>query len=148
MHDVNSISSSAKHTKRNKELATIGARPRIRHAQRALVRMLQRRHDLILELAAVDRLAASAGAGWVTALYHKAWDDAVEDDAVVLAGGGELGEVLACLEDVLGCHGLGVGGGLLDLWRLVSVESDGDVADVGVKDYAFTCLATGRGWCG
>jgi len=82
---------------RDEELRAIRARTAVRHRKRSLVLMLQRRHNLILELAAVDRAATTASAGWVTALNHEAGDDAVEDDVVVLASAGELGEVLASL---------------------------------------------------
>ena len=59
--------------------------------------MLQGRGDLVLELLAVDGLAASSSARWITRLDHEVRDDAVEDYAVVVAAAGEGLEVLACL---------------------------------------------------
>lgn len=85
-------------TKRDEELGTVRVLASVRHAQSSLALMLQRRHDLVLELAAVDGFAATAGAGWVPSLDHEAFDDAVEDDIVVLARFGESGEVLAGLK--------------------------------------------------
>ena len=68
--------------------------------------MLQSRIDLIFKLFAVDGSAAAAGAGRVAGLEHEVWDDAVEDDVVVVAAFSEGGEVGAGLEEgrlVAGC---------------------------------------------
>lgn len=59
--------------------------------------MSKRRHDLVLELAAVDGLAASSGTSGVAALDHETRDDAVEDYVVVFTRFGQGGEVLAGL---------------------------------------------------
>jgi len=62
------------------------------------------RDDLVGESAAVDGRASAAGAGGVAGLDHEVADDAVAGDGVVVAGGGEGGEVVACLMGVLvGC---------------------------------------------
>ena len=82
----------------NKELAPVRARPRVRHAQGPLVLMFQAGYNLILKLASVDRLAASSRPCRVASLDHKAFDDAVEDDVVVLPRLSKLGEVAACLQ--------------------------------------------------
>ncbi len=63
--------------------------------------MLQARIDLIFELFTVDGSTAAAGAGRIAGLQHEVWDDAVEDDVVVVAALGEGGEVGAGLEDKL-----------------------------------------------
>lgn len=51
----------------------------------------------VFEFGAVDGGATAAGTGGVTALDHKVGDDAVEDDVVIFAGGGEGCKVFACL---------------------------------------------------
>jgi hypothetical protein len=66
--------------------------------------------ELILERFLPDGLAAPTSTLWVTTLVHEVADDAIEDDAVVLARLHEPSKVLA---------GLG---------RLPGVELDGDVA--------------------
>src|SRR5690606_35565422 len=63
----------------------VGARPGVRHGQHAHAVELQLRRALVLERLAPDRLPAAAGAGRVAALDHEVRDDAVEDDAVVVA---------------------------------------------------------------
>ncbi len=111
--------------------------------------MPQARHELVFELGAVDAGAATAGTGWVTALDHEARDDAVEDDVVVLAGAGELGEVLAGL----------MSRSLADvslLWMveqrrtayprgLVLEQRNGDIAKRGMQDHAVGDLSAGGG---
>jgi hypothetical protein len=72
----------------DEELAAIGARARVGHAERALAVVPERRNELVLELAAVDGGAAAASTGGVTTLDHETLDDAVEDDIVVFAGCG------------------------------------------------------------
>ena len=59
--------------------------------------MFQARMYLVRELVAKDGAATAAGAGGVAGLEHEVWDDAVEDDIVVVAALGEGGEVLAGL---------------------------------------------------
>jgi hypothetical protein len=81
----------------DKELAAVGAGTGVGHAERALAVVLEGRHELVLELGAVDGRATGTSSGGVTALDHEAWDDAVEDDVVVFAGGCQGGEVLAGL---------------------------------------------------
>lgn len=60
--------------------------------------MLKRWVNLVFELLAIDRAAPSPGAGRITSLDHKIWDDAVEYDAIVVASLRKSREVLACLE--------------------------------------------------
>ena len=60
--------------------------------------MLQSGIYLIFKLFAIDGSAAAAGAGRVAGLKHEIWDDAVEDDVVVVASLGEGGEIGAGLE--------------------------------------------------
>lgn len=83
--------------KGDEELAAVGARAGVGHAEGALAVVLQRRHELVLELAAPDGGTATASTGGVTALDHEALDDAVKYDVVVFASRGQGGEVLASL---------------------------------------------------
>jgi hypothetical protein len=57
--------------KRNKELAPIRIRTRVRHAEYASTCVLQSRRYFVLELVAVDRCAASPGARRIATLYHE-----------------------------------------------------------------------------
>jgi len=59
------------------------------------------RNDFVGESAAVDGRASAAGAGGVAGLDHEVADDAVAGDGVVVAGGGEGGEVVASLVETL-----------------------------------------------
>lgn len=59
--------------------------------------MCELRDDLVGESATVDGGASATGAGGVAGLDHEVADDAVAGDGVVVAGGGESGEVVACL---------------------------------------------------
>ena len=101
----------------DKELAAVGIGSGIGHAQRA-AEIVQLLAALILELSAVDALTARTGAGGVTALNHEILDDAVEDEAIIIALFGQGYEVLD-----------GFGGNL-------RVKLDGDIAHVGVHDGA------------
>ena len=87
---------------RDEELTAIGIRSRIRHAQHARTRVFEIGVDLVGEFVAEDGAAAPAGAGGVAGLDHEVRDDAVDEDVVVVAPGGEGGEVLAGLEEVGG----------------------------------------------
>lgn len=84
----------------DEELTAVCAGAAVGHGQDTSAGVLQRAVELVLELAAPDGLSTTAGAGGVTALQHEAGDDAVEDDAVVLAGVGEACKVLTCLRCV------------------------------------------------
>lgn len=64
--------------------------------------MLEGWGDFVLELFAVNRAAAAAGAGWIAALDHEVGNDAVEDCVVEVAAAGERSEVFACLWGVVG----------------------------------------------
>lgn len=85
----------------NKELRAIGVRTCIRHAQDASGGVRELRDDFIGKSATVDGGASAAGAGGVAGLDHEVADDAVAGNGVVVAGGGEDGEVVACLLEVL-----------------------------------------------
>lgn len=52
---------------------------------------------LVFEFLAVDGGPAAAGARGVASLEHEVWDDAVEEEGVVVAARGEGGEVCAGL---------------------------------------------------
>lgn len=71
---------------RDEELAAVRILASIGHGQRSFAFVLERWNDLILELAAVDRFSTAAGTGGVAALNHEAFDDAVEDYAIVFSG--------------------------------------------------------------
>ena len=64
--------------------------------------------DLIFQWAAFGGLTSATCTGGVAALDHEVWDNAVEDDAVVVAASGQVKEVPACLNSVspkvLGVH--------------------------------------------
>lgn len=47
--------------------------------------MTQRRHEFIFEIAAPNRFAASSSTSWIAGLYHKSFDDAMEDVTIVIA---------------------------------------------------------------
>lgn len=81
----------------DEELAAIGVRPTIGHAQDASAGMLEARTDLIVKLLAPDGLAATSRARRIAGLKHKVDNDAVEDDVVVVASLCECRKVLACL---------------------------------------------------
>ena len=83
---------------RDEELTAVRIGPRIRHAQHARTGMFEIRVDLVGEFLAEDGAAAAAGAGGVAGLDHEVRDDAVDEDIVVVASGGEGGKVLAGLE--------------------------------------------------
>lgn len=68
----------------DEELTAIGVFATVGHAQNAGAGMLERGVDLICELFAVDAGSAASGACWVARLNHEVWDDAVEDDVVVV----------------------------------------------------------------
>ena len=87
----------------------------------------QRGIDLIVE--DITR-ATGAGAQWVTALNHEAGDDTMEDDIVVQGCMGLLAgaRVSPCL--LAGGQPREVGDGLR---RLLGVELQADIAEVGVK---------------
>ena len=82
---------------RNKELTPIRIRTAIRHTEDAGAGVFEGGGDLILEFVAVDGGAAAAGARWVAGLEHEGGDDAVEEEVVEVAAGGERAEVGACL---------------------------------------------------
>ena len=108
IHDIHPLHHLAKHSvltiqmrrrrQRNEELAAVRARAGVRHAESALAVVNEGGDDFVLKLAAVDAAAATTSARGVTALDHETLDDAVEDDVVVFACGGEGGEVVAGLE--------------------------------------------------
>ena len=84
-------------SKRDKELAAIGPRAAIRHRHDTRACVKKRVVELIFEFAAPDRFAAATGASGIAALKHEAGDDAVEDDAIVLASVGKACKVLTRL---------------------------------------------------
>jgi len=90
-------------SKADEELTAVGTRAAVGHGQNTRTSVLQRAIKFVCELAAPDRLSTTTGTGRVTTLKHEAWDDAVEDDAVVLTCVGEASEVLACLNGVGKC---------------------------------------------
>lgn len=107
LHDIHAVDDLAKHSvlavqvrggsKTDEELTAVGARTAVGHGQDTGASVLERAVELVLELATPDGLSATAGACGVAALEHEAGDDAVEDDAVVLACVGEACKVLTCL---------------------------------------------------
>src|SRR5215211_6859407 len=89
----------------DEELRAVGVRPGVGHRHGALgvgaAVEFGRAVDLVVEAPAPGRLAAAPGPLRVAALDHEALDDAVEDDAVVLALLGQQPEVLRRLRRVL-----------------------------------------------
>lgn len=82
----------------DEELTAVGGRAAVGHRQDTGTRVLELRVELVLELAAPERLTTSTVAELiVAALQHEAGDDTVEDDVVVLASISEACEVLTCL---------------------------------------------------
>lgn len=74
----------------DKELATVGVGARIGHGEHPRFGMGERGVEFVGECVAG---AASAGSCGVAALNHKAWDDAVELDSVIVSPLGEVDEV-------------------------------------------------------
>ena len=60
--------------------------------------MFQTLMYFVLEFLAVNRCAATAGAGGVAGLKHEIGNYAVEEDVIVVAAAGELGEVFTGLQ--------------------------------------------------
>ena len=81
----------------DEELAPVRVRARVRHRERPALDLVV--VELVLELVA---RAAGAGALRAAALDHEVGDDAVEDQPVVEALAGELGEVLDRLRGLVG----------------------------------------------
>jgi len=79
----------------NEELATVRVRPRIRHGTYPGARVLKISRQFVLELSAVDGLAAASCSRRVPALYHKVANCAVEDRPVVVAEARQLCDVVA-----------------------------------------------------
>lgn len=104
VHNIHAINYLTKHAvlpiqmrgrgEADKELAPIRTRTGIGHREHPRLRVLERRFELILELATPDRGSPTTCAGRVTALQHEAGDDPVEDDVVVLACVAQTSEVL------------------------------------------------------
>jgi hypothetical protein len=69
----------------DEELAAVGSRTGIRHRQSSRSIMPQRWMELVLEILAPNAGTAGAIAEWIACLDHKAFDDAMEDMAVVVA---------------------------------------------------------------
>jgi hypothetical protein len=80
---------------RDEELAPIGVRPAVSHAQHSCSGVLQGSINLVLEFVAIYRAAASTCPGGITRLNHEVWNYAMKDDVVVVPSLGEIGKVLA-----------------------------------------------------
>ena len=85
-------------SQRNKKLTSVCILSTIRHAQNPRACMFQPRIYLIFELFTINRSTTTPSAGRIASLQHEVWNDAVEDDVVVVAALGEGGEVVACLK--------------------------------------------------
>ena len=83
--------------KGDEELTSICVLSAVGHAQHACASVLQGRTDLVGELFSIDARAASTGTRGITTLDHEVWDNAVEDDIIVVAALGEGRKVLAGL---------------------------------------------------
>jgi len=59
--------------------------------------MLERGTDFVVEGITIYRLAATTSACWIPSLDHEVWNDAVEDDIVVVASLSKCCKVFACL---------------------------------------------------
>jgi len=96
-------------------LAAVGARTGVGHGKGAAV-VAQLDIGFILEAVAPNALAAAAGTGGVAALDHEVPDDAVKDQAVVVA------VLRMCHEVLTGFRGL------------LRKETDGNIPHIGVHD--------------
>lgn len=83
--------------KRDEKLTPIRVRARVRHAEHAGGAVRELRHDFVFEARPVNAVPATAGAGRVAGLEHEGLDYPVDRGVVVVGGGGEGGEVVACL---------------------------------------------------
>lgn len=52
---------------------------------------------LIIKFVPVDRASSSASPGWIPCLDHEVWNDAMNDDVVVVSSLRQTCEVFACL---------------------------------------------------
>lgn len=84
--------------KGDEELTTVRVGAAIRHAENASTGVLEVVANLVFEFLAVDRASSSTGAGRITSLDHEVWDDAVEDDVIVVTSLRESREVVASLD--------------------------------------------------
>lgn len=120
----------------NEELTAVGVGPGICHAQHARTRMFEVGMDLVSEFLAEDGAATATGTGGIAGLDHEIRDDAMDEDVVVVAPGGEGGEILAGLEgwsasgeDLEGIvAGVGEMRGEAHFRSMFIVELDGDGA--------------------
>ncbi len=103
---------------RDEELAPVRIRPAVGHAQDAGAGVLEGGVDLVVELVAVDGGAAAAGAGRVARLEHEVGDYAVKEEVVVVAAGGEGGEVFAGLRGGEVRYRIGRGMWRREMWHL------------------------------
>jgi hypothetical protein len=85
----------------DEELAAIGVRSCVCHAENAGTAVLQTWMNLVFELLAVDGFAATPGARRVSTLDHEVGYDAVKNLIIVVAALGKTREVLACLRSVV-----------------------------------------------
>lgn len=113
---------------RDEELRAVGAGASVCHCQQEWAVELQFWVEFVFEAVA---WAAHAGAGWVAALDHEPFDDAVEDGAViewpfVRASGVLLGVWRGAL-----CEGDKV---FDSFWCMVAEQFDFNVTKVGVQD--------------
>lgn len=81
--------------KSDEELRAIRVRPAGSHPQQPTVCVAQPAMELVLEVAAVDRISAGACARRITCLRHKILDDAMENAAIIVALEAKLDEVAA-----------------------------------------------------
>lgn len=109
----------------DKELAAVGIRSAVRHAQHAGASVLQVVTNLVFEFLAVDGAPSAAGTGGITGLDHEVGDDSVEEHVVVVASLREGRKIFASLVDRMSVGGYFVNRrGDADLGRMGVVELD------------------------
>jgi hypothetical protein len=85
----------------DKELRPVGIGTGIRHGDDAGARVFEIAGNFVFKLALVNGFATPSRAGGIAALNHKVANDAVKYRAVVVAGVGERGNIVAGARSVL-----------------------------------------------
>jgi hypothetical protein len=95
------VSSQSTYVYASSHLTAIRIWSAVRHAQDARSRVFQGRHNLILKLFSIYRSSTTTSTSRISTLYHETGDNAVENNAVVIAFLCQSCEVAASLGRVL-----------------------------------------------